>query len=36
MYLTMSRRACSRVGYWVRWTRSFFNAAKDDSAIALS
>src|ERR1022692_3424967 len=26
MYLTMSRRACSRVGYWVRWTRSFFSA----------
>jgi hypothetical protein len=28
--------ACFRVGYWVRFTRSFFNAAKNDSAIALS
>src|ERR1035437_3126642 len=32
MYLTTSRRACSRVGYSGRWTRSFFKAAKNDSA----
>jgi hypothetical protein len=35
MYRATSRRACSRVGYWVRWTRSFLSAAKNDSAIAL-
>jgi hypothetical protein len=32
MYRPRSLRACSRVGYWVRWTRSFFEAAKNDSA----
>jgi hypothetical protein len=36
MYRARSFRACSRVEYWVRCTRSFFKAAKKDSAMALS
>src|ERR1051325_11697473 len=32
----MARRAWSRVANTVRWTSSFFNAPKNDSAIALS
>src|SRR6185437_1459266 len=36
MYLATSARACSRVGYTVRLTRSTFSAALNDSACALS
>ena len=36
MYLTTSERACLRVGYAVRWTRSTLSAALNDSAWALS
>src|SRR5258707_12172805 len=36
MYLTISRYACSRFGYWVRKTRSFFKEAMIDSDIAYS
>lgn len=32
----MSRIAFSRVGYTIRWTRSFFKVALKDSAHALS
>jgi hypothetical protein len=35
MYLATSVRACSRVGYTVRLTRSTFSAALNDSACAL-
>src|SRR5660398_201963 len=36
MYRATSFRACSRVGYTVRLTRSTFTAASNDSACALS
>jgi hypothetical protein len=36
MYRAMSSRAFFTVGYTVRWTRSTFTAALNDSARALS